>query len=68
MTGDLRSVEELCRLAVDARRLGCHIHLPAPDRDLDELLELAGVDDVVRSCPAAVPDPDQRGRGGIYDA
>lgn len=68
MTGDLRSVDELCRLAVVARRLGCHIHLPVRDRDLGELLELAGVDDVVRTCPAAVPDPDQRRRKGIYDA
>jgi hypothetical protein len=50
---DLASVDELCRLAMSARRLGCHIHLVDGDSELQSLLVLAGVDDVVRRCPAS---------------
>lgn len=53
---DLRVVDELCRLAVAARRLGCGIHLTGADGDLRSLLELAGVGDVLRECPAESRD------------
>ncbi len=49
---DLRAVDDLCRLAVAARRLDCTIHLDGADDDLRALLDLAGVDDVLRECPA----------------
>ena len=50
-TVDLDAVDELCRLAVAARRLGCRIHLADADPDLRALIELAGVDDVLGWCP-----------------
>ncbi len=48
---DLSDVEELCRLAGAARRLGCRAHLVGADPDLHSLLELAGVADVLCACP-----------------
>jgi hypothetical protein len=44
---DLRSVDELCRLVLAARRLGCRVHLSGVDPELRGLLALAGVDAVV---------------------
>lgn len=61
---DLATVDDLCRLAVEARRLGCHIHLHEPDRDLWELLDLAGVADVVRACPVTRGPSDPDGDSG----
>jgi hypothetical protein len=55
-TPDLRAVDDLCRLAAAARRLGCSAHLVGADADLRALLELAGVADVLGECPAASPD------------
>jgi hypothetical protein len=52
---DLRDVEELCRLAGAARRLGCRAHLVGADPDLHSLLELAGVADVLFACPIIEP-------------
>ena len=57
-TADLQVVDELCRLAVAARRLGCRIHLADADSDLRALLDLAGVDDVLGWCPARSPALD----------
>lgn len=54
-SADLRAVDDLCRLAVAARRWGCRIHLACADDDLRDLLELAGVDDVLGVCPAEKP-------------
>jgi hypothetical protein len=54
-TPDLRAVDDLCRLAAAARRLGCRAHLVGADADLHALLELAGVADVLGECPAASP-------------
>ncbi len=55
---DMVDVDELCRLAATARRLGCRAHLVGADRDLFELLELAGVADVLVGCPGAGrPEP-----------
>jgi ABC-type transporter Mla MlaB component len=51
-TSDLQAVDELCRLAVAARRCGCSVHLSGADPRLRELIDLAGVDDVLVSCPA----------------
>jgi hypothetical protein len=65
---DLRDVDDLCRLAVVARRLGCHIHVPEIDRGLWELIELAGVVDVVRACPATASGRDRRAVPETYDA
>jgi hypothetical protein len=57
---DLVAVDELCRLAAAARRLGCRAHLVGADADLYALFELAGVADVLLRCPAdhrIGPDP-----------
>ena len=51
---DLQAVDELCRLVLVARRLGCRVQLADVPVDLRALLELAGVADVV----LADPDPD----------
>lgn len=59
-SADLRAVDDLCRLAVAARRWGCRIHLSCVDTDLRELLELAGVDDVLGVCPAEQPSHGQK--------
>ena len=56
-TADLHAVDELCRLAVAARWLGCRLHLADADADLRALIDLAGVDDVLGWCPTANPDP-----------
>ncbi len=48
----LEAVDDLCRLVIAARRLGCELHLVDVDNDLRALLELAGVGDVVGRCPA----------------
>ena len=68
MTADLRDVDDLCRLAVMARRLGCHIHLPETERGLWALIELAGVVDVVRSCPVNGAGRDDGDCSETYDA
>jgi anti-anti-sigma regulatory factor len=59
---DLRAVDELCRLATTVRRLGCRAHLVGVDAELQELLELAGVTDVLLGCPASDDRPAVRGR------
>ncbi|HSL73418.1 MAG TPA: hypothetical protein VK853_03090 [Ilumatobacteraceae bacterium] len=67
MTGasrDLRAVDELCRLATVARSLGCQAHLVGVDAELQELLQLAGVADVLLPCPATERHPDRDDRGG----
>jgi hypothetical protein len=61
---DLRSVDELCRLGQTLRKLGCGIHLVDIDPELKELLELAGVADVLGECPAAAPSPDSNPTDG----
>lgn len=61
---DLQAVDELCRLAVAARRLGCSIHLAGADPELHALLDLAGVSDVLGECPADRRPPGDDRRGG----
>lgn len=51
-TTGLDAVDELCRLAVIARRRGWHLHLAGGGAELRDLLDLAGVDDVLGTCPA----------------
>lgn len=55
ITPDLRTVDELCRLAATVRGLGCRAHLVGADEHLWSLLDLAGVADVLCSCPADPP-------------
>jgi len=52
---DLRTVDELCRLAVVVHRLGCGVHLTGASAELRALLHLAGVHDVLPGCPADTP-------------
>jgi glycerophosphoryl diester phosphodiesterase len=62
---DLRAVDELCRLVLAARRLGCRVHVTSLDAELCRLLVLAGVDAVVsdggrsrpRHCRGALRPP-----------
>ena len=44
---DLEAVDELCRLAVAAGRLGCRVLLVDVDPALHDLLVLAGVDELL---------------------
>lgn len=44
---DLATVDHLARLALTARRLGCSIRLRHVDRGLAELMDLAGLTEVV---------------------
>lgn len=44
---DLDAVEELCRLALNARRLGCRVQFLDVDPALRDLLCLAGVGEMV---------------------
>jgi hypothetical protein len=52
---DLAAVDELCRLVVVARRLGCDVHLTGVDPDLRSLLDVAGVVELMCECPARNP-------------
>lgn len=44
---DLEAVDELCRLAVAAGRLGCRVLLVDVDPALHDLLLIAGVDELL---------------------
>jgi len=44
---DMAVVDQLARLQLEARRLGCSIRLRNACAELVELLELSGLDDVV---------------------
>ncbi|MEZ5230512.1 MAG: hypothetical protein R2710_28745 [Acidimicrobiales bacterium] len=52
---DFELVGELCRAVLAARRLGCHLVIVDPDPAVAELLDLAGVGDLVerRRCVRA---------------
>ena len=43
----LADVEELCRLVVVARRLGCRVRIDDVGPELGALIELVGVADVI---------------------
>ena len=49
---DLEAVDELCRMAVAARRLGCRVVLVDVEPALREVLEISGVDDLLTEAPA----------------
>lgn len=51
---DLGAVDDLCRLVVAARRLGCTVTLSGASDELRTLLDLAGVSAL---CLEPVPDP-----------
>ena len=51
---DLATVDDLARLQLIARRLGITLELQDPPRELRELLDLAGLRDVVR-CSEPLP-------------
>ena len=44
---DMGTVDQLARLQLEARRLGCSIRVRNACRELRELIELSGLDDVV---------------------
>lgn len=46
-TIDLEAVDELCRLARAAQRLGCTVRLHGASPELFALLDLAGVGDIL---------------------
>ena len=52
---DLSNVDDLCRLAQSAQQLGCTVRLDGATAELRELLDLAGVSDVLFGQP---PDID----------
>jgi len=45
----LDSIDDLCRLVLVAHRLGCRVSIEVGDPALAELLELAGISDLVSS-------------------
>ena len=56
---DMAAVDELCRLALAANRLGCRVQLVDVEPCLRELLVLAGVDDLLVDVgPASNPTAD----------
>ncbi len=48
---DMDAVDELCRLALSAGRLGCRVLLADVEPALREVLELAGVDELLLDDP-----------------
>jgi hypothetical protein len=49
---DIGVVEALARLQLAARRFGCSIRLRDPSRELCDLLDLAGLADIIVCRPA----------------
>jgi ABC-type transporter Mla MlaB component len=47
LKADAATVDALARLAIRLRRLGYHIRLRRPSRELVELIELAGLSDTL---------------------
>jgi hypothetical protein len=54
---DLATVDDLARLQLIARRLGMTVRLRDASRELRELLDLAGLGDVVRCSDALSVEP-----------
>ncbi|MGA9278010.1 hypothetical protein [Ilumatobacter sp.] len=57
---DLGAVDELCRLARAAQRLGCTVRLEGVSDELRSLLDLAGVSGVVIDLQPDVDRTDLR--------
>jgi hypothetical protein len=72
---DLRVVEKLARLQLAARRLGCSLRLRGAPSQLRELIDLAGLSDILTAepvssdpgGPAGGPDDDGRPPEGPAD-
>jgi hypothetical protein len=60
---ELDDVDELCRLALVARRLGCGVMLRDVEPDLRELLVLAGVDGILLNDESSDPSYGERDDG-----
>jgi hypothetical protein len=58
---DVEAVDELCRLALAAHRLGCRVQLHDVDPGLRELLRLAGVNHLLLDAGAAPDGPTAPG-------
>lgn len=54
---DVGTVDALARLTLTARRLGCQVRLRDTSRELQQLLALAGLDDVVLRSAELRPGP-----------
>jgi hypothetical protein len=69
---DLWAVDQLARLQLAARRLGCSLRLRGAPSRLRELIDLAGLSDILttepvsgdRGGPAGEPDDDGSAAGG----
>jgi hypothetical protein len=61
---DVSLIDELARLQLAARRLGCSIRLREPCGQLWELLDLAGLTDVVTSAGGLVVEVGGETEGG----
>jgi ABC-type transporter Mla MlaB component len=60
---DAGTVEALARLQLTARRLGRRVRLRDPPRELRELLDLFGLDDVLRVEPRRQPEEREQPLG-----
>lgn len=64
----MQALDVLCRLLLEARRLGCEVHITAPP-ELTELLTAVGLDEVFAPQPRHDHRPEGRvGRGGDFPA
>ena len=61
--GDLATVEELARLQLAARRIGCSIRLRDVCRELSELLELVGLGEVLTDPPGSALEAGGKAEG-----
>jgi anti-anti-sigma regulatory factor len=60
---DLGTIDALARLQLTARRAGLHMRLRAVPRELRELLELVGLDEVLGVEPRRQPEEREERRG-----
>jgi ABC-type transporter Mla MlaB component len=63
---DLGLVDHLAQVQLAAKRLGCEIELRHPGRELAELLDLAGLSDVLRR--QVVGQAEGGEQGGVEEA
>ncbi len=65
MTTAAEAVDDLCRLAQVARRLGCRVRLVDVDPGLRDLLEFAGVDDLLLQPGSTEPPGSDTDEGDL---
>lgn len=58
---DLEAIDELCRLVLVARRLGCDVQFGNVDPDLRAAIDLAGVGDLIVDAPSSLAPPPGTG-------